>query len=198
HGEAHLCGRNPATLIRVRQHESAGIGRHSQHLQAERAFAHRHHGRIGVSRRQRAWEKGRTQMRKLIFAINTTLDGCVDHTKQLADQEVHKYFTQLLREVDLQVFGRRTYQLMVPYWPEVLKDAGETKADTEFARAFCSTNKVVFSRSLDNVGDSDTRIARGNLHDEILKLKQEKGKNILVGGVDIPSQLIQLGLVDES
>jgi dihydrofolate reductase len=136
-------------------------------------------------------------MRNVIFAINVTLDGCCDHTKQSVDDEKLEYFTHLTREVGLQVFGRKTYQLMVPYWPDVLKNPSETKADTEFARAFDSTNKVVFSRSLDSVEDSNTRIVRGNLHDEILKLKQESGKNILVGGVDLSSQLIQLGLVDE-
>ena len=136
-------------------------------------------------------------MRNVIFAINTTLDGCVDHTKQCVDEEKLDYFTHLTREVDLQVFGRKTYQLMVPYWPDVLKNESETKADTEFARAFVSTNKIVFSRSLDSVEDRNTRIVRGSLHDEILKLKQEQGKSILVGGVDIPSQLIELGLVDE-
>lgn len=136
-------------------------------------------------------------MRNVIFAINITLDGCVDHTKQSVDDEKLEYFTHLTREVDLQVFGRKTYQLMVPYWPDVLKNPSETKADTEFAQAFVSTNKIVFSRSLDNVEDRNTRIARGSLHDEILKLKQETGKDILVGGVDIPSQLIELGLVDE-
>src|SRR5436305_14940547 len=111
-------------------------------------------------------------MRKLIFAINTTLDGCCDHTKQMADEETHEYFTHLMREADLQVFGRKTYQLMVPYWPEVLKSQSETKADTEFARAFVSINKVVFSRSLDSAEDRTTRIVRGNLHDEIVRLKQ--------------------------
>ena len=136
-------------------------------------------------------------MRDVIFAINITLDGCVDHTKQSIDEEKLEYFTHLTREVDLQVFGRKTYQLMVPYWPDVLKNPSETKADTEFARAFVSTNKIVFSRSLDGVEDRNTRIVRGRLYDEILKLKQEQGKNILVGGVDIPSQLIELGLVDE-
>jgi dihydrofolate reductase len=136
-------------------------------------------------------------MRKLIYAINTTLDGCVDHTKQAVDDEKLEYFTHLVREVDLQVFGRKTYQLMVPYWPDVLKSQSETKADTEFARAFDSTNKIVFSRSLASVEDKNTRIARTNLRDEILKLKQEQGKNILVGGVDVSSQLIELGLVDE-
>jgi dihydrofolate reductase len=136
-------------------------------------------------------------MRKLIFAINTTLDGCVDHTKQFVDEEQLEYFTHLTREVDLLIFGRKTYQLMVPYWPEVLKNQSETKADHEFAQAFDSTHKLVFSRSLDGAEDKNTRIVRTNLRDEILKLKQERGKNILVGGVDIPSQLMQLGLIDE-
>ena len=136
-------------------------------------------------------------MRNVIFAINITLDGCVDHTKQFVDEETLEYFTQLTREVDLQVFGRKTYELMVPYWPEVLKSQSETKADTEFARAFDSLNKIVFSRSLDGAEDKNTRIVRTNLRDEILKLKQEQGKNILVGGVSVPSQLIELGLVDE-
>lgn len=136
-------------------------------------------------------------MRKLIFAINTTLDGCVDHTKGFADDETHEFFTQLMRDVDLQVFGRKTYQLMVPFWPEVARSQSMSKASNEFARAFVSINKIVFSRTLDKVEDKNTRIVRTDLHDEILKLKQEPGKNILVGGVDIPSQLIELGLVDE-
>jgi dihydrofolate reductase len=136
-------------------------------------------------------------MRKLIYAINITLDGCCDHTKQLADEATHEYFTHLMREVDLLVFGRKTYQLMVPYWPDIAKSQSETKADIEFAQTFVSINKVVFSRSLASAEDGNTRIVRTNLHDEILKLKQEPGKNILVGGVDIPSQLIKLGLVDE-
>jgi dihydrofolate reductase len=136
-------------------------------------------------------------MRNLIFAINTTLDGCVDHTRQVADDETHEYFTNLLREVDLLVFGRITYQLMVPFWPEVAKNQSMTKASNEFALTFDSINKVVFSRTLDSAEDKKTRIVRANLHDEILKLKQAEGKNILVGGVSIPSQLIELGLVDE-
>jgi dihydrofolate reductase len=136
-------------------------------------------------------------MRNLIFAINTTLDGCVDHTKQIADEETHEYFTHLMRDADLQVFGRKTYQLMVPFWPEVAKNQSMSKASNEFARTFDSINKIVFSRSLDSAEDRNTKIVRTNLRDEILKLKQEQGKNILVGGVDIPSQLMQLGLVDE-
>lgn len=136
-------------------------------------------------------------MRSLIFAINTTLDGCCDHTKQLADDETHEYFTDLLRSVDLLVFGRKTYELMVPFWPEVAKTQSMTKASNEFARTFDSLQKIVFSRSLGSAEDKKTRIIRTNLYDEILKLKQEPGKDILVGGVSISSQLIEMGLVDE-
>jgi len=135
-------------------------------------------------------------MRNVIFGINITLDGCCDHTTQFADEEVHEYWTGLLREADLLVYGRKTYELMVPFWPEVAKTQSATKALNEFARVFDSINRVVFSRTLDSA-EAKTRIVRTNLRDEILKLKQEPGKNILVGGVDIPSQLIQLGLVDE-
>jgi len=113
------------------------------------------------------------------------------------DEELFEYYIQMLREADLTIYGRKTYQLMVPYWPDVGKDPSSTKADIEFAAAFDSLNKVVFSRSLDSAEDKNTRIVRTDLRDEILKLKEQPGGNILAGGVDIPSQLIALGLVDE-
>src|SRR5215470_7203394 len=94
-------------------------------------------------------------------------------------------------------FGRKTYQLMVPFWPEVAKNQSMAKQENEFARTFDSINNIVFSQSLDGAEDRNTRIVRTKLHDEILKLKQEQGKNILVGGVSVPSQLMELGLVDE-
>lgn len=136
-------------------------------------------------------------MRNLIFAINITLDGCCDHTKGFADEETHEYFTRLLHEVDLLVYGRKTYELMVPFWPEVAKNESMSKASNEFAKAFDAVDKVVFSRTLDSAEDRNTRIVRANLRDEILKLKQEQGKDILTGGVSLPSQLIELDLVDE-
>jgi dihydrofolate reductase len=136
-------------------------------------------------------------MRNVIFAINITLDGCCDHTKFNPDEETFEYFMRLLRDCDLLVYGRKTYQLMVPYWSDVAKDHSSTKADKDFAEAFVSKKKIVFSRSLASAEDKNTRIVRTNLHDEILKLKQEPGKHILVGGVDVPSQLMELGLIDE-
>ena len=136
-------------------------------------------------------------MRNLIYAINLTLDGCCDHTKFNPDEEMLEHYTHFIRDVDLFVYGRKTYQLMVPYWPEIAKSQSDTKADIEFAQTFVSKKKIVFSRSLASAEDGNMRIVRTNLRDEILKLKQEPGKPILAGGIDIPSQLIELGLVDE-
>jgi len=135
-------------------------------------------------------------MRNVIYAINITIDGCCDHTKGIADEELFEHYTHLLRDADLAVYGRKTYQLMVPYWPDIAKNHSGTKAEIEFADTFDSINKIVFSQSLGSA-EGNTRIVHTNLQDEILKLKQEQGKNILIGGVDIPSQLIELGLVDE-
>ena len=137
-------------------------------------------------------------MRKVVYTINITLDGCCDHTKFSPDDDLHDHYTHLLRDdAGLLVYGRKTYQLMVPYWPDIARSQTESKSDIEFAQAFDSLNKIVFSRSLDSAEDKNTRIVRSNLRDEILKLKQEPGKNILVGGVDVPSQLAELGLIDE-
>jgi dihydrofolate reductase len=137
-------------------------------------------------------------MRNLIFAINLSLDGCCDHTKMNPDEEVHEYFTQFMRDVDVLVYGRKTYELMVPFWPDVARDhSGPTKAMNDFAEAFDSNKIVVFSRSLNGVERENTSLVRTNLEDEILKLKQEPGKDIATGGVAVPAQLIELGLVDE-
>jgi dihydrofolate reductase len=138
-------------------------------------------------------------MRNVIFAINISIDGCCDHTKMTGDDEIHEHYAHLLREVDLFAFGRKTYQLMVPFWPDVARNhSGQTKAMNDFAQAFVSVDSmVVFSHSLDRAEGANTRIVRTKPQDEILKLKQEPGRSILIGGVTIPSQLIESGLVDE-
>ena len=138
-------------------------------------------------------------MRKLIYGINLTLDGCCDHTKGISDEELHQYFAQLVSESDTFVYGRKTFELMVPFWPDMAKNnSGLTKAINDFAQAFNAVKKiVVFSSSLENVDQKNVSIVRSNLKDEVLKLKEQEGKHIMTGGVDIPAQLIQLGLVDE-
>jgi hypothetical protein len=71
-----------------------------------------------------------------------TLDGCCDHTKTIGSEEIHEYFTHLMRDVDLLVFGRKTHQLMVPFWPDVAKNHSQTKAMNEFAQTFDSINRT--------------------------------------------------------
>lgn len=138
-------------------------------------------------------------MRNLVYAINTTLDGCCDHTKFFPSEDTFTYFMQLTRGADTFLYGRKTYQLMVPYWPDIAKDPSERgNPDYEFAQAFDAVEKiVVFSQSLDSPEGEKTTVLRTGLQDEVLKLKQQPGKNILTGGVALASQLAELGLIDE-
>src|SRR6476620_6986511 len=105
-------------------------------------------------------------MRKLVYAINTSLDGCCDNTKFGPAEDTMEYFVQLTREADTFLYGRKTYELMVPYWPDAAKEDPSDK----FAQAFVAVdNIVVVSRSLGEVEAKNTTIVRANLHDEILK-----------------------------
>jgi dihydrofolate reductase len=136
------------------------------------------------------------KMRNLIYAINLTADGCCEHTKVGGSEEILEYYTNFFKDIGLIVYGRKTYELMIPYWPDVINDPTSVKAEVDFAKAFGAIDKVVVSRTLDSV-EENARIVRENLGDEIRKLKEQPGKNISVGGVDLPSQLVELGLIDE-
>lgn len=136
-------------------------------------------------------------MRNVVFAINITVDGCCGHESVLADDELHEYYTDLLQESDLEVFGRNTYQLMYPYWHDVAMEQSESKVTNEFARAFDAIPKIVFSTTLKSVEWNNTKLLRSNLQEEIVKLKQQPGKNISIGGLNIATQLAQAGLIDE-
>ena len=136
-------------------------------------------------------------MRTVVFAINITADGYCSHTDGIADEELHKYFTEVLRKANLLLFGRITYQLMVPYWPEIAKTQSETEAINEFARVFDSLEKVVFSTTLKQAEGNNTRIVPANVAEEVIALKQQPGKNICVGSLSIASQLSERGLIDE-
>jgi dihydrofolate reductase len=138
-------------------------------------------------------------MRKLIFAINVTIDGYCGHENGLPNEEVHEYFAKLTREAGVLLYGRKTYELMVPFWPDIAKStADQGKAMKEFADAFVSVpQRVVFSKTLSSTVEKNTTILHTDLRAEVIKLKQEPGDNILTGGVDIPTQLLAEGLIDE-
>jgi dihydrofolate reductase len=136
-------------------------------------------------------------MRSVVFAINITVDGCCGHELGVVDDELHEYFTGLLRDSDIEIFGRNTYQLMYPYWHEVAIQQSESKVTNEFALAFDAIPKIVFSTTLKSVEWNNTTLLHSNLQEEIVKLKGQPGKNISIGGLNIASQLAQAGLIDE-
>jgi len=136
-------------------------------------------------------------MRKLIYGVNLSLDGCCDHTRFGGADDVHDYFRELLEGADLVLYGRKTYELMVPFWPEIAKTQSMDETGNAFARVFAGLKRVVVSQTIDSVDDKQTTVIRDNLKEEILKLKQQPGKAISTGGVELPAKLIELGLIDE-
>jgi len=136
-------------------------------------------------------------MRNTVFATNMTVDGYFGHEDGIADEELHQYYAELLRGASVILFGRKTYQLMFPYWHTVAENQSESRATIEFARTIDSINKVVFSKTLKSVEIKNTTLSSANLEEEVRKLKQQPGENIYVGSLSIASQLSQSGLIDE-
>jgi dihydrofolate reductase len=136
-------------------------------------------------------------MRKLISSINITLDGFCDHTAVIADDELHQNANELLRGVDTVLFGRVTYQLMESGWPPIVKKPTGIKSIDDFAILIDNIAKIVFSNTLKNVEWKNTKLAKVDIKEEVVKLKQQPGKNILVGSPGIIITLMQLGLIDE-
>ncbi|MCB1326812.1 MAG: dihydrofolate reductase family protein [Leptospiraceae bacterium] len=135
-------------------------------------------------------------MRKVVFAINITADGYCGHEDGIADDQLLRYFSALLRQSDTILFGRKTYELMVPFWPDIAKSQSEDEARNEFARVFDSLQLVLFSRSWKSAAEK-TRIIEGNLENEVKALKKLPGMNISVGSLSLASQLSALNLIDE-
>ncbi len=136
-------------------------------------------------------------MRKLIAAMNMTLDGFCDHTAMIADDEIHEHYNELLSDADTLIYGRITYQLMESYWPLVVKDPTGNKPTDEFAVLIDNISKIVFSRTLKNVDWKNTELKKEIIKEEISELKQQAGKNILVGSPGLIVALTQFDLIDE-
>lgn len=135
-------------------------------------------------------------MKKVIAAINMTLDGFCDHTSGIADAEIHQHYTDLLKMADTALYGRITYQLM-EFWRTVLESPTEDKAMNDFAAAIDSTPKIVFSRTLKNVDWKSAKLASQGLEKEVLELKQQSGKDVFVCSPSLIVALTKLNLIDE-
>ena len=135
-------------------------------------------------------------MRKVIGAINMTIDGFCDHTALSPGEEVHDHYTQLLNDADAILYGRITYQLM-EFWRAFLENPSDEKSMNDFAVAIDRVPKIVFSNTLKETGWNTARIADRSLEDEIAALKQQPGKDIYAGSRSIIIQLMNLHLLDE-
>jgi len=115
-------------------------------------------------------------MRKLIAAINMTLDGFCDHTAGIADDELLQHYNELLRNTDTLLYGRITFQLMESYWPAVVINPTGNKPTDEFAVLIDNISKVVFSRTLKEVDWKNATLKNEIIKEEVLKLKHQEGK----------------------
>lgn len=135
-------------------------------------------------------------MRKLIAAINMTLDGFCDHTEIIADDELHQHYNELLSTAGAIIYGRITYQLM-EYWRTVVKNPTGNKSMDEFAVTMDNVPKIVFSRTLQDVEWKTARLAKRDIKEEVLELKHREGKDILVGSPGLIVNCMNLNLIDE-
>jgi dihydrofolate reductase len=135
-------------------------------------------------------------MRKIIAAINMTLDGFCDHTSMIADDEILQHYSALLNSADAILYGRITYQLM-EYWEPLVKNPSGNKTMDEFAVTIDRISKIVFSHTLNNITRHHTIQAKRDLKEEVVGLRQQAGKPILVGSPGLITSLMNLCLVDE-
>jgi len=136
-------------------------------------------------------------MRKLIAAINMTVDGFCDHTASTPDDEILQHYNELLRDADTLLFGRITYQLMESYWPSLVKNPTGNKPMDEFAILIDNISKIVYSRTLQLVDWKNTQLKKEVVKEEVLALKQQAGNNILAGSRSLILALMHLDVIDE-
>ncbi|MCP2300647.1 dihydrofolate reductase family protein [Actinokineospora globicatena] len=132
-------------------------------------------------------------MRPLRYSINVSLDGCCDHQAMAADEELHRHAVENLARADALLFGRVTYEMM----ESAFRAPGGRPEWTEpFARTISAARKYVVSTTLDQV-DWNAELVRGDLGAAVRRLKEEPGDGLFVGGVTLPMELAELGLIDE-
>jgi len=133
-------------------------------------------------------------MRKVFWQMMVTLDGFMEGPNReldwhVTDEDFNRYVADMLNSIDVILLGRVTYQLFADYWP--------SSSDAE-AHAMNELPKIVFSRTLEKVEWKNSRLAKGNVAEEVSKLKQQPGKDLaMFGSADLASTFMRLGLIDE-
>ena len=140
-------------------------------------------------------------MRKLKLQVQMSVDGFVarpngelDWMKWDWDDELKNYVNQLTDSADTILLGRKMTDGFVSYWSSVKPDSEEY----EFAKKMLEKPKVVFTKTLDKSNWENTTLAKGNISEEVNKIKNQEGKGIIVyGGAGFVSSLIKENLIDE-
>lgn len=135
-------------------------------------------------------------MRKVIAAFNMTLDGVCDHTTGIADEALHQHYADLIDHAGVILYGRTTFQLM-QYWQELLEKPTGEKSMDEFALSIDKVQKLVFSNTLKETGWDSATLADKSLDEAVLELKQQPGKDMLIGSRSLIIQLLNSNLIDE-
>ena len=139
-------------------------------------------------------------MTPLRYSINVSLDGCCHHEAGLApDDESMRYWTAEMGRADALLFGRVTYEMMESAWRRPANGTWPDwmgEREIPFAETIDRAKKYVVSSTLSGV-DWNAELMRGDLGQEVERLKQEPGEGLFVGGVTLPLALAELGLIDE-
>ena len=125
-----------------------------------------------------------------------TVDGVCDHTAGIPDEDLHRHYAELLDTAGAILYGRITYQLM-QYWQTLIGKPSGEKAMDEFAVSIDRIPKIVFSRTLTNLDWPTAKLANHDPATEVAALKQQPGKDILVGSPSLIISLLNLQLIDE-
>jgi len=134
-------------------------------------------------------------MRTLTYCMNLSLDGYVSGTPA-PGPELHQWFNDRLREAELELYGRRMWDLMSGYWPTADQQPDATSVEADFAQVWRDTPKVVFSSTLSAVS-GNARLHAGDALAEIRRLKAEDGGSMAISGATLAGAAIRAGLVDE-
>ncbi len=135
-------------------------------------------------------------MRKVIAALNMTLDGYCDHTAVTPDEEVHDHYTNLLNKAGVLLYGRNTYELM-KFWQTLLINPSGQQSMDDFAVSIDRIPKIIFSTTLKDTKWESAVLANKTLEEVVHDLKQQDGADTFVGSRSLIIQLLKGNLLDE-
>lgn len=140
-------------------------------------------------------------MGKLIYTLNVSVDGFIETPDGsldwgVVDEELHAWFRDRAQGLAASLYGRRLYEVMSAYWPTAESDPAATETMREFGRLWVGMPKLVFSSTLTSVG-WNSRLVRGDVGDELARLRTELDGDFEVCGPTLASAFIRRGLVDE-